>query len=93
MTTILGHHIKLIRPEKIKMPVVLKKDRPVAKYNKKPIAGLCGKVFGVIIETHKGNIYSMPRGTHIQVMAEFNLEPEDVKATGWLLESGEFIWR
>ena len=35
--TILGQHIRWIRPAKIKMPIILKKDRPKCKYNKKPI--------------------------------------------------------
>jgi len=34
--TILGSHIRLIRPEKIKKPIIFKTDRPRCKYNKKP---------------------------------------------------------
>ena len=35
--TILGQHIRWIRPAKIRMPIILKKDLPQAKYNKRPI--------------------------------------------------------
>ena len=34
--TILGYHIRWIRPEKIRMPIILKKDLPQARYNKRP---------------------------------------------------------
>jgi len=34
--TILGQHIRLIRPEKIHLPIITWKDRPKCKYNKKP---------------------------------------------------------
>ncbi len=36
MTTILGSHIRLIRPEKQPQPKVYKDERPVAKYDKRP---------------------------------------------------------
>lgn len=35
--TILGYHIRLIRPEKIKKPTMFKSDLPKPKFNKKPV--------------------------------------------------------
>ena len=34
--TILGHHIRLIRPQRIIQPIIFKSDLPKAKYNKRP---------------------------------------------------------
>ena len=33
--TILGQHIRLIRPERTRMPIIFKQDLPKAKYNKR----------------------------------------------------------
>ena len=44
--TILGEHISIIRPEKVQMPIIRRKDMPKASYNKraKEVKEHCGKV-------------------------------------------------
>jgi len=46
MTSILGKHIRLIRPEKIKQPMIFKDERPKAHYHlrTKTIKNHTGKV-------------------------------------------------
>ena len=98
--TILGQHIRLIRPERINMPVVTKRDLPKGRYCKRPktIKEHCGKVVAILIKLKSGGIRSVRTGTglsgiHPRVLEVFDIDPKDVVASGWELENGNYIWK
>jgi len=95
MVTILGHHISIIREGRTKIPRIFKDEHPSPKYNtrSKTIKEHSGKVSAISIRLKTGEIKSIKIGTHIDVINTFNCNPEDVDATGWLLENGNYIWR
>ena len=96
MTTILGHHIRYIRPAKPRMPIILKKDLPKAKYKcrAKTIKEHSGKVVAVCVKLVSGGIRSLPTPcTHIDVCEKMVEDVNNVVATGWLLENGNYLWR
>lgn len=95
MTTILGSHISTIRPIPPKRCIVYDNERPYAKYQAKTktVKTHCGKVRYISVKAAGGGIFSLTKGTHIDVMNTFNLPPEQIIATGWMLENGEWIWR
>ena len=92
--TILGQHISLIRPKRIKKPKVYKNELPVIKYNRrtKTIKKHSGHVVAVCVMV-KGKIFEIAKGLHFNVLETFNLNPLDVTKTGWKLENGNYIWR
>ena len=91
--SILGQNIRLIRPEKIKKQIILKKDLPVAKYNKRPKTICKGKVTAVCVMLKNGGIRSICKGLHIDVLSIFDISPELVKKVGWELEDGNYVWK
>jgi hypothetical protein len=96
MTTILGQHISLVRPSKPHQCRVYKDELPVAKRQSitKTIKEHCGKVAEVCVMLSNGAIRGkVPPATHIDVLEVFDISPENVKATGWQLENGNYIWR
>ena len=93
MTTILGSHISNIRPSMPYRCRVYKNELPRARYRVKPVTVVDGKVRFICVRVIGGNIFSLSRGTHIDVMNTFNLSPEQIIATGWMMESGEYVWR
>ena len=93
MTTILGSHISNIRPSVPYRCRVYKNELPRARYRIKPTTILNEKVRFVCVKTVGGSIFSLSKGTHIDVMNTFNLSPEQIIATGWMLENREFLWR
>jgi len=92
MTTILGNHIRLIRPERISKPII---SRTPPKYNKRPkmVKNHCGKVTAICVQLYSGMICSLLKGTHLDIIEKFDLDIDDVKRTGWELEGGTKIWR
>ena len=97
--TILGHHIRLIRPELIKLPIIRKCDLPKATYNKRPklIKERSGRVEAITVKLKDWTIKSLAKGIHLDVLAAFNINIKDVAEVGWILEieggGFKFIWR
>ena len=93
--TILGQHIRLIRPQLIRMPDVRKCDLPRASYNTRTKVNKerSGKVAAVTVRLKSGVVKAISKGVHIDVLSRFDIDPVEVAAVGWLLESGEFVWR
>lgn len=95
MITILGHNISIIRPGKTNLPRIYKDEHPLPKYDTRPknIKEHSGRVTAVTIRLKTGEIKSIKIGTHLDVVNAFKCKPEDVEATGWLLDNGNYIWR
>ncbi|MBU2346566.1 MAG: hypothetical protein KJ888_20440 [Gammaproteobacteria bacterium] len=95
MTSILGENINIVRPKLIKTSIIRRYDRPEITYNKRSKKNKenSGKVKNICMLLKDNKIVSLPQGTHIDVMQSFNLSFEDVAATGWELENGNFVWR
>ena len=97
--TILGQHIRVIRPEKINKPIVRKCDLPKATYNKRARTNKerSGRVEAVTVKLKDGTIKSLAKGIHLDVLAAFNINIKDVAEVGWILETEgggfKFIWR
>lgn len=93
--TILGYNIRLIRPEKINLPIIRKEDLPKPSYNKrsKTIKENSGRVTAICIKLKSGSIRAIRAGRHDAVMETFDVDPENVDKIGWELENGNFIWR
>jgi len=91
--TILGQHIRLIRPEKIRKPIILKKDLPQARYNKRPKTIYVGKVVAICVRLKSGGIRSIIKGTHVDVINAFDIDPLLVVSLGWELEDGNYVWK
>ena len=95
MITILGEHISIIRPCKIKKPII-PKECYLPKYNTRPKTNKenSGKVVAVCIMLASGGIRSMPvPATHFQVCEQMISNFNNVARTGWQLENGNYIWR
>lgn len=97
MTTILGSNINTIRPRNIAPFGLRNADRPKARYDKayqsKTIKEHSGKVIAVCVKLVSGGVRAIAKGTHIQVIEMFDIDPENIVATGWQLDNGNFIWR
>ncbi len=93
--SILGEHIRLIRPKKINIPIIRKSDQPKPTYNKRPktIKENSGKCISVCIRLKNGAIRSIRKGLHIDVLEVFSVDPLNVDKVGWELEGGRFVWR
>ena len=96
MTTILGEHIRLIRPERSRKPIIFKSDLPYARNQArtKTIKAHCGKVVEVCLMLKNGAIRAMvPPCTHSQVCEALVVNPDNVEKTGWKLDNGTYLWR
>ena len=98
MTTILGQHISLIRPRNIAPFEIRRDDRPRARYDKyyksKTNKEHTGKVISVCVMMKNGGIRSIPvPATHVDVIEALTINPDNIIATGWELENGNYIWR
>jgi hypothetical protein len=95
--TILGQHIRLIRPERPSKPLILKGEKrtKIARYYTKPktIKEKTGKVIGVCICTLSGKVFELARGLHFHVCEHYGVNPKDVAKTGWKLDNGNYVWR
>ena len=91
--TILGQNIRLIRPEKIRMPIILKRDLPQAKYNKRPKTICVGKVVAICVRLKNGGIRSLCKGIHTDVINAFGINPKLVVSSGWELDDGNYVWK
>jgi len=92
MTSILGKHIKWIRPEKIRKPDLPKQVYSV-NHNQRSKTNYTGKVASVIVRLRNGTIRGIYPGTHDKVLEIFKLNPDDVTNLGWLMKDGKEIWR
>ena len=92
--TILGQHISLIRPSRPKVPNIYRNERPKTKYDMrtKTIKEHSGKVVAICVKA-RGKVFSLAKGIHATVCISFNIDPEEVEASGWELENGNFVWR
>jgi hypothetical protein len=95
MTTILGQHISNIRLAKPSKSIVYKSERSYVRYQSRTatIKQNCGAVKSICVEASDGYIYSISKGTHLDILEAFSLDPEDVIRTGWELENGKLLWR
>ena len=95
MTTILGKNINLVRPKLIKTSTIRRCDRPEITYNKRSKRNEenSGKVKNICVLLKNNEILSLSRGTHIDIINHFNIQFDNIAATGWELENGNFIWR
>ena len=93
--SILGEKISLVRPEKVYKCRVYKDEHPEGKYNKrsKRIKENSGRVKAVCIKLINGEIFSLLKGTHMDVCAKHDISTHYVKKVGWLLENGNYVWR
>ena len=95
--TILGEHISTVRPRNIARFGIRRKDRPRPRYDKayqsKFIKENSGKVVSVVVRLKNGGIRGIRKGLHSDVLAVFDIEPEEVAKVGWELENGNFVWR
>jgi len=91
--TILGQNIRLIRPEKIRMPIILKRDLPQARYNKRPKTICVGKVVAICVRLKSGGIRSLCKGIHADVINAFDINPKLVISSGWELDDGNYVWK
>ena len=93
--TILGQHIRIIRPERPRMPIIFKQDQPKPSYNKRPktIKENSGRVIATCIKLKNGDVRAIRIGLHSDVMETFNINPLNVDKVGWELEGGRFVWR
>jgi len=95
MITILGYNISIVKPKRINTPIIYRDERPTIKYSTKPktIEEHSGRVIAVVIKLKSGEMKSINFGTHADIINTFGCDPEDVEATGWKLENGNYIWR
>lgn len=95
--TILGQHIRLIRPEKIPVPKIYKDELPQIKYNKRSrtIKEHTGRVVSIVVKLKSGGIRGIRNRckTHADVIELFDIIPEFVEKVGWELDNGNFVWR
>ena len=94
MITILGEHIRLIRPEKVLIPRIWKDEMPVIKYNKrsKRVKESSGKVIALTIMLKGNNIVRKELPCiHAQIIEGIDFDL--VINTGWVLEGERYIWR
>jgi len=60
---------------------------------KKTVKEHSGKVAKVCIKLHN-DIYSLSTpATHLDLCQRLNIDIDEVEATGWLLENGNYVWR
>lgn len=94
MSTILGHHISVVRPFLPRRPLVYKHDYLKHSYNREPKTLHKGKVASVCIKTLSGKVECLSAPTtHAQVSETFNIQSWEVATTGWRLVDGTFLWR
>ena len=96
MTTILGHHISLIRPSRPRNPIIYKSDLPRPKYNgrSKVVKESSGKVSRVLVKLWDDAVFGVPvPATHLDILEKFEISYCIDKAVGWELENGNEIWR
>ena len=91
MSSILGEKIDLVRPRLIHQTKHTKAWNP--KYDTSSQITISGKVALVRVKLKNGSIRSLTKGTHVDVLKAFHLDPDQVESTGWLLEDGTEIWR
>lgn len=92
MVTIRGEHISNIRPATPRRSQVYKSERPYARYRIRAKTTASGRVKEVCVKTARG-IFSLAKGTHYQVLEAFNLSFDEIEATGWLLDNGQYYWK
>lgn len=95
--SILGEHISVVRPERPSKPLILKGEKriKIPRYYTRPRVNKerSGKVIGVCICTLSGRVLELAKGLHLHVCEHYGIDPEDVKATGWKLDNGNYVWR
>jgi len=90
LSTILGEYIEIIRPSLIRLPQKTKIKIKSPIHTKTTINA---KVVAVCVKTFSDHIYEIPSGSHIDVLKVHELDVSVVKATGWKLDTGEYLWR
>ena len=93
MSTILGEHISLIRPVPPHRTIIYKDERPRVRYMCRTKKATSSKVALVCVEVLGGVVYSITKGTHLNVLETFKINPSRVVKTGWQLTNGQFMWR
>ena len=86
---------KYLKPKLPPKLIVYKSDLPSQSYDQEPktIKEHTGKVIGVCVCLLSGKILSLAKGVHASVCEYYNVNPKDVKKTGWKLDNGNFVWR
>lgn len=90
--TILGQHIRLIRPERIKVPIP-EKFKPGTGVNKRSKTIAKGRVVAICIRLKNGGIRSLCKGLHGDIINTFDIDPMNIQAAGWELEDGNYVWK
>jgi len=95
MLTIKGKEWHLVRPSLDYQCKVYKNERPAIKYSRrsKRIKENCGKVVAICIRLINGEVFSLERGTHMEVCEKHDISTHYVKDVGWKLDNGNFVWR
>ena len=96
MITIRGYHISCVRPSAPASCNVYKDERPYARRQarSKTIKEHCGRVVACAVLLKSGGIrsISMPT-THLQVIMEMVEDVNNIVKSGWLLDTGHYVWR
>jgi len=100
MSTIRGERIDLVRPKAINSRCIKNRKERLdgivrQKHNtrSKTIKNHCGRVKEVCIQLTNGIIKGIKKGTHIDILNQYELSAEQVLKVGWLLDNGSYIWR
>ena len=97
MTTILGEHVDMIRPRRIKPGRIYKGEYPRMQYSQesKTVSEHTGKVVSVCIRMKCGGIRGIRNTskTHQDVIELFNISPEFIDKFGWELDNRNFVWK
>ena len=88
-TTILGEHISLIRPSKIKDG--RKRHRNLWVLKKPRTKTVKREVVLVAVAASK-HIYTF-LGSHKDLLRQYNLSPSQVEYFGWRLDDGSYVWK
>ena len=96
MLTIKGKEWELVRPRIPYQARVYKNEKSaVQTYDESPktIKEHCGRVISICIRLLTGEVLSVAKGTHADVCNKYHIDPSLVKASGWELDNGNFVWR
>ena len=74
---------------------VYKSELPTIKYSKrsKTIKEHTGKVVSICVKLLTGEILSIAKGIHADILNKYHLDSCYVKESGWKLDNGNYLWR
>lgn len=94
--SIKGKEWQLVRPSIPYRAIVFKNEKPVGQvYDKTPktIKEHTGKVVSICVKLLTGEILSIAKGIHADILNKYHLDSCYVKESGWKLDNGNYLWR